>query len=120
MFAAVVAVVILLREVLLPFVTGMVLACLLNPLANRLERLGMNRLLATLAIFLLVVVAITLLIVLAVPVLIRELSYFIESFPLYVGRLHEFPGVCKPAGVTLGCQPAGSLPGARGETCAGI
>ena len=89
MFAAVVAVVILLREVLLPFVTGMVLACLLNPLANRLERLGMNRLLATLAIFLLVVVAITLLIVLAVPVLIRELSYFIESFPLYVGRLHE-------------------------------
>jgi len=49
-FAAVVAVVILLREVLLPFVAGMVLAYLLDPVANRIERLGMNRLLATLVI----------------------------------------------------------------------
>ena len=89
MLAAVVAVVILLREVLLPFVAGMVLAYLLNPLANRIERLGVNRLWATLTILLLIVVTITLLIVLAVPVLIRELSYFIESFPLYVRRLHE-------------------------------
>jgi len=82
MLAAAVAVVILLREVLLPFVAGMVLAYLLNPLANRLERLGVNRLLATLAILLVAVVTITVLIVLAVPVLVHEVSYFIESFPL--------------------------------------
>jgi predicted PurR-regulated permease PerM len=88
MFAAVVAVVILLREVLLPFVAGMMLAYLLNPLANRIERLGMNRLLATLAILFLVVVTIAVLIVLALPVIIDELSYFIESLPLYVRRLH--------------------------------
>jgi predicted PurR-regulated permease PerM len=36
--AAVVAAVVLLREVLLPFVAGMVLAYLLDPLATRLER----------------------------------------------------------------------------------
>ena len=88
MFAAVVAVIILLREVLLPFVTGMVLAYLLDPLANRIERLGMNRLLATLIIVVLVVAAIAVLIILTVPVIVRELSYFIESFPLYIGRLH--------------------------------
>jgi predicted PurR-regulated permease PerM len=88
MFAAVVAVVILLREVLLPFVAGMVLAYLLDPLANRIERLGMNRLLATFAIIVLVVVTIAVLMILTVPVIIREFSYFIESFPLYVGRLH--------------------------------
>src|SRR5262249_28894210 len=44
----------LLREVLLPFITGMVLAYLLDPLARRMERLGMNRLLATLVIITLV------------------------------------------------------------------
>ncbi len=50
MFAALVAAVVLLHEVLLPFVAGMVLAYLFDPLANRLERLGMNRLIATLTI----------------------------------------------------------------------
>src|SRR4029078_12459648 len=50
MLAAVVAAVALLREVLLPFVAGAVLAYVFNPLASRLERLGINRLLATLLI----------------------------------------------------------------------
>ena len=68
MLAAVIAVVALLREVLLPFVAGMVLAYLLDPLANRIERLGMNRLLATLVIMTLAITAIMLLIVLTVPV----------------------------------------------------
>jgi predicted PurR-regulated permease PerM len=43
MVAALVAVILLLREVLLPFVAGMVLAYLLDPLAARMERLGMSR-----------------------------------------------------------------------------
>src|SRR3954468_10254982 len=88
MLAAVLAAVVLLREVLLPFVAGMVLAYLLDPLANRIERLGMNRLLATLAIIALVVVTVITLFILIVPVLIKEIAYFVESFPLYVRRLH--------------------------------
>jgi predicted PurR-regulated permease PerM len=55
--AAVIAVVVLLRGVLLPFVAGTALAYLLNPIAGRIERLGVSRLLATLSIM--VVVAIT-------------------------------------------------------------
>jgi hypothetical protein len=47
---AVIAAVVLLREILLPFVAGIVLAYLFNPLANRLERFGLSRLLAALAI----------------------------------------------------------------------
>ncbi len=88
MLAAVIAVVVLLREVLLPFVAGMVLAYLLDPLANRLERLGMNRLLATLAIIVVVVVTIIVLMIVTIPIIVRELALFIESFPAYVGRLH--------------------------------
>jgi predicted PurR-regulated permease PerM len=85
--AAVVLAVVLLREVLLPFVAGMLLAYLLDPLATRLERLGMNRLIATLTIVGLFVVGVTALIILTAPVLVGELAYFIDNFPLYIKRV---------------------------------
>jgi predicted PurR-regulated permease PerM len=87
MLASVVAAVVLLRGALLPFVAGGVLAYLLNPVVGRIERLGMNRLLATLGIMAIVVMAATVLMVLAVPTIVRELSYFIESLPSYLRRL---------------------------------
>ena len=43
---------VLLRQILLPFVVGALLAYLLVPVVDRLERLGMNRSLAALAVFL--------------------------------------------------------------------
>src|SRR6516165_5556551 len=85
--AAVVAIVILLRGVLLPFVTGMALAYLLSPVAGRMERLGISRLLATLAIMGIVVVAVVVLMVLLLPTIVREISYFAENLPLYVRKL---------------------------------
>ena len=87
-FAALTAIIILLRQVLLPFVAGMVLAYLLDPLANRIERLGVNRAVATLAIIAFAVALITAIIILTVPVIIRELSHFVERFPFYVRRVH--------------------------------
>jgi AI-2E family transporter/regulatory LuxR family protein len=84
MLAALIAAVVLLREVLLPFVAGMVLAYLLDPLATRLERLGINRLIATLTIVGLFIVGVVALIVLTAPIIVRELAYFIDNFPLYV------------------------------------
>jgi predicted PurR-regulated permease PerM len=108
MLAALIAAVVLLREVLLPFVAGMVLAYLLDPLANQLERLGMNRLLATLAIIVLVVLAIIVLLLLSVPVIVRELADFIDSFPHYVERLRALatdpgrPWMSKIVGEGLG------------------
>lgn len=108
MLAALIAVVALLREVLLPFVAGMVLAYLLDPLANRMERLGMNRLLATLAIMFFVVVMIAVVLALTLPVIVRELAYFVENFPLYLNRLHSLatdpthPWLSKLVGEGLG------------------
>ena len=90
MLAALVAAVVLLREILLPFVAGMVLAYLLDPLATRLERLGMNRLLATLVIVALFIVAVVALAILMAPIIVRELAYFIEHLPRYVGQLQSF------------------------------
>src|ERR1700726_2033524 len=85
-FAATAAVVVLLRQVLLPFVAGMVLAYLLDPLANRIERLGVNRLVATLAIIAFSFTLIAVIIILTVPVIIRELSHFLEHLSFSVRR----------------------------------
>jgi predicted PurR-regulated permease PerM len=87
MLAAVIVVVVLLHEVLLPFVAGAVLAYLLDPLAARLERLGMNRLVATLAIVGLFIIGVVALFVLTAPLIVGGIARFIESFPLYVKQL---------------------------------
>ena len=76
-----------LREILLPFVAGMALAYLLDPLANRLERMGINRLAATLVIIGTVVLVFVILILLFVPILSAQLGAFIEKFPGYVSRI---------------------------------
>ena len=87
--ATLVVAVVVLREVLLPFGAGMLLAYLLDPLATRLERTGMNRLIATLTIVGLFIAGVTALVILTVPVVVRELSYFIDDFPLYLKRGRE-------------------------------
>src|ERR1700693_4866978 len=85
--AAGVVAVVLLRGVLLPFVAGAVLAYLLDPLATRLERLGINRLIATLTIVGLFIVGVVALIILTAPIIVEEVAHFIDSFPLYVKQL---------------------------------
>ena len=108
MLAAVIAVVVLLREVLLPFVAGMALAYLLDPLATRLERLGVNRLIATLAILGLFIASVVAAIVFTAPIIVSELAYFVESFPVYIRQLHELatnpdrPWLSKVVGEGLG------------------
>jgi predicted PurR-regulated permease PerM len=75
--------------VLLPFAAAFALGYLLNPVLDRLERLGFNRLGATLLImacFALVLVSISILIV---PVVWRQLGSFTEALPAYAVKLEE-------------------------------
>ncbi len=77
----------ILREILLPFVAGLALAYLLDPLANRLERVGVSRMIASLGIigaFVLIFVA---LILVFVPLLAGQLGAFVERLPTTVQRL---------------------------------
>src|SRR6266436_3219469 len=88
-FVVIIVLLWLLSEILLPFVAGMVIAYLLDPMTNRLERLGVNRRFAALLIvgaFVLVVVALLLVLV---PPLANQLYAFIGNFPGYVTRLYE-------------------------------
>lgn len=77
----------LLSDILMPFVAGMALAYLFDPLARRMVRLGVGRTAAALIIIALFVVAFVLLVILIVPLLGAELSAFIERIPGYVTRL---------------------------------
>jgi predicted PurR-regulated permease PerM len=80
----------LLRDILLPFVAGMLLAYLLDAPVNRLERIGFNRAAAALVIIGLFLVAVLVLIVLSAPLFGAEIAAFIDDFPAYIRRLHEF------------------------------
>jgi predicted PurR-regulated permease PerM len=77
----------LLREILLPFVAGMALAYLLDPVATRLERLGLSRMVAALLIITVFVLVFVLLILLIVPLLADQLTAFIQNIPGYVSKL---------------------------------
>lgn len=75
------------RDVLLPFVSGMALAYLLDPLADRLEKLGLSRAMATLAIVIGLIFILTLALILLAPLLVSQIAGFIERLPYYVTRL---------------------------------
>ena len=77
----------LLRDILLPFVAGMAIAYLLDPLANRLEKLGVRRLVAALLIVGIFALALLLLGILIVPILAGQLSALIAKLPEYVAKV---------------------------------
>jgi len=76
-----------LRDVLLPFVAGLALAYLLDPLADRFQRLGLGRLGATILILVLFVLFFVLALVLIIPLIAHQLAAFAEKLPGYIGRL---------------------------------
>ncbi len=73
--------------VLLPFVVGMTLAYFLDPVADRLERLGLSRLLATLTILLTFILVFILFIIIVAPILVAQLVDFGSKLPSYIARI---------------------------------
>lgn len=85
--AAFLAVVALLRDILLPFVAGMVLAYFLNPIADRLERMGLGRVGAAIAMVAIVALLVVVATVLLVPFLANQLRQLADNFPGDLDRL---------------------------------
>lgn len=77
----------LLRGMLLPFVAGMAVAYLLDPLAKRIERLGISRSWATTLITLGFFVVLALLLFLVVPLIEGQVLSFAQKVPAYAHTL---------------------------------
>ena len=93
-----------LGDVILPFLVGGAIAYFLDPLADRLERLGASRTLATSVIALLATLAFVVLGFAVVPTLVRQLTGLVETAPAIAGQLQafltaSFPSVMEPGSV---------------------
>ena len=81
--------ILLLRDVLLPFVAGIVIAYFLNPLAERMTATGMNRTLASVLIVAAVGVLVVATLVLLVPMIVSQLQQLALSLPDEAVRLRQ-------------------------------
>jgi predicted PurR-regulated permease PerM len=87
--AAFILILFVLRDMLLPFVAGMALAYFLNPITDRLERFGFNRIVATVLVIGCFVLIFVLAAILLAPLLGSQIFAFIQRLPGYVTRLQE-------------------------------
>lgn len=77
----------LFSDILLPFVAGMVLAYFLDPVADRLQRLGLSRVMATVVILFAFIIVLVLAFVILIPVLASQMADFAGKLPEYLTRL---------------------------------
>lgn len=82
----------LLGSTLLPFLLGAGMAYFLDPVADRLEKFGLNRISATLVIAVSAVLAFTLILLFAVPSLIEQVQGLVEAVPTYLDQFTTFLG----------------------------
>jgi len=76
-------------SILLPFLAGMILAYFLDPVADRLERLGLSRLWATVVILIGFIIVLVIGLMIIIPVLANQLADFISRLPDYLSRLQD-------------------------------
>lgn len=77
----------LLRSVLLPFVAGMAVAYLLDPICDRLENWGLSRTLATVLVTVVFLIVLVISLLLLVPALAGQIAHFLERAPDYIEAL---------------------------------
>lgn len=75
--------------ILLPFIAGMAVAYFLDPVADRLERIGLNRLMATVVILVSFVLIFALALTIFIPIIINQFNDFIQHIPSYVQQAQQ-------------------------------
>jgi predicted PurR-regulated permease PerM len=73
----------LLAPVLMPFAVAAMLAYLGDPLADRLERLGLNRMWAATIVFVVIMVVVVGVLLLLIPLIARQVENLINNLPRY-------------------------------------
>lgn len=81
--AAIVWLIWLLAPVLMPFAVAAMLAYLGDPLVDRLERLGLNRMWAATIVFVVLMVAVVGVLLLLIPLIARQIENLVSNLPRY-------------------------------------
>src|SRR5437763_16296731 len=79
----------LLSPVLLPFVAGMALAYLLDPLARLGQRFGIGRPVSALVVLTVVLIAMVVAVMTAAPIAAHQFTAFIDNMPGYVSKVQS-------------------------------
>ncbi len=74
-------------DILLPFVAGMALAYFLDPVADRLQKAGLSRIMATVLILVAFVIVLALGLMILIPILAQQMADFVGRLPEYLTRL---------------------------------
>ena len=88
-FVVFIALVIVLRDVLLPFVVGMAIAYFLDPACDKLEAWGCSRMIATTLITAFFFALMATILTLLVPPLSTQLLAFVKKLPSYAAALRD-------------------------------
>lgn len=78
-----------LGDVILPFVLGGAIAYCLDPIADRLERLGCSRVISVTIITLTAAVIFLLLVLLIIPTLVRETTALVQQVPTFIDGIQN-------------------------------
>jgi predicted PurR-regulated permease PerM len=87
--AVFIVVLVLLKGILLPFVAGMAIAYLLDPVCDRLEKAGVSRTVATTIVTAIFAIIVIVLLVLIVPLAIQQAIQFVSSLPDFIARAQD-------------------------------
>ena len=78
-----------LGDVILPFVLGGAIAYCLDPVADRLEKLGCSRVISVTIITLIAALLFLLLVLLVIPTLVRETTGLVQQIPGYIDSVQK-------------------------------
>lgn len=78
-----------LGDVILPFVLGGAIAYCLDPIADRLERLGCSRVISVTIITLVAALIFLILVLLIIPTLVRETTALVQQIPAFIDGLQS-------------------------------
>ncbi len=84
-----IACLLLLRGILLPFIVGMAAAYVLDPAADRLQRMGLSRTLATLTLTCLFFAVLVAFVLLILPVIVNQVAELAARLPEYLEDLRN-------------------------------
>ena len=109
--AAAVFLLISLKAILMPFIVGALFAYLMDPVADKLERLKLSRSFAVSLIFIFISLLLFLTLLLLIPALLEQLSRFVQGLPKTLVWIQNsiFPYIEINTGVTLHAIPLAEL-----------